>query len=190
MAYYGFRYTDPQTGRWLSRDPIGERGGVNLYGFVGNDGINAWDYLGLEEKKIIMRRDVGSPRFEKGSLAIANPNDPLLKKMAAESGHTIEELIKKALGETTQVVLCASPESFIANMNDLDLNDHSQNTVIIDHGQPRIENKGGPIPVYPQIGRPLIPEDPKSKEAISILVKISKSIVIAIATVEEQRKTI
>lgn len=34
---YGYRYYDPVTGRWPSRDPIGEQGGVNLYGFVGND---------------------------------------------------------------------------------------------------------------------------------------------------------
>ena len=32
---------------WLSRDPIGEDGGVNLYGMVGNDGINGIDLLGL-----------------------------------------------------------------------------------------------------------------------------------------------
>jgi hypothetical protein len=31
---------------WPSRDPIGERGGINLYGFVGNDGVNRWDLLG------------------------------------------------------------------------------------------------------------------------------------------------
>jgi hypothetical protein len=35
------------TGRWPSRDPIGEKGGVNLYGFVGNDGVNKWDRLGM-----------------------------------------------------------------------------------------------------------------------------------------------
>jgi hypothetical protein len=35
------------TGRWPSRDPIEEDGGVNLYGFVGNDGVNKWDILGL-----------------------------------------------------------------------------------------------------------------------------------------------
>ena len=29
---YGYRYYDPVTGRWLSRDPIGEEGGANLYG--------------------------------------------------------------------------------------------------------------------------------------------------------------
>jgi len=32
---------------WPSRDPIGERGGINLYGFVGNDGVNRIDLLGL-----------------------------------------------------------------------------------------------------------------------------------------------
>ena len=36
---YGYRYYDPLTGRWPSRDPIGERGGWNLYRFVGNDGV-------------------------------------------------------------------------------------------------------------------------------------------------------
>jgi uncharacterized small protein (DUF1192 family) len=46
VADYGYRYYDPVTGRWPSRDPIGEKGGVNLYGFVGNDGVNKWDNLG------------------------------------------------------------------------------------------------------------------------------------------------
>jgi RHS repeat-associated protein len=36
LVYYGFRYYSPVTGRWLSRDPIEEQGGENLYGFVGN----------------------------------------------------------------------------------------------------------------------------------------------------------
>ena len=31
---------------WPSRDPIEEEGGLNLYGFVRNDGVNRWDYLG------------------------------------------------------------------------------------------------------------------------------------------------
>lgn len=44
---YGYRYYDPMLGRWLSRDPIAERGGLNLYGFVGNDGVDSWDRLGL-----------------------------------------------------------------------------------------------------------------------------------------------
>ncbi|MDA7868093.1 RHS repeat-associated core domain-containing protein [Akkermansiaceae bacterium] len=48
---YGYRYYHPQLGRWPSRDPIGEKGGINLYGMVGNDAVGRWDYLGLEITK-------------------------------------------------------------------------------------------------------------------------------------------
>lgn len=51
LYYYGYRYYDPTTGRWPSRDPIEENGGINLYGFVGNDGINRLDNLGLIQIK-------------------------------------------------------------------------------------------------------------------------------------------
>ena len=47
LLYYGFRYYNPSTGRWLSRDPIEEAGGVNLYGFVSNNPTNDVDPLGL-----------------------------------------------------------------------------------------------------------------------------------------------
>ena len=40
------RHYNPQTGHWISKDPIGEKGGINLYGFVSNDPINTWEYLG------------------------------------------------------------------------------------------------------------------------------------------------
>jgi hypothetical protein len=33
-------------GRWTSRDPIAEQGGLNLYGMVGNDALNHLDFLG------------------------------------------------------------------------------------------------------------------------------------------------
>ena len=47
VADYGYRYYDPLTGRWPSRDPIGERGGMNLYEFVNNCGISGADILGM-----------------------------------------------------------------------------------------------------------------------------------------------
>jgi RHS repeat-associated protein len=47
FLYYGYRWYDPVTGRWPSRDPISEFGGVNLYGFVGNSAMNFLDILGL-----------------------------------------------------------------------------------------------------------------------------------------------
>jgi len=45
--YYGLRYYNPEMGRWLNRDPIGERGGLNLYGFCGSNPVNFVDSLGL-----------------------------------------------------------------------------------------------------------------------------------------------
>ncbi len=47
LVYYGYRWYDPLTGRWPSRDPIEERGGVNLYGMVGNGAVNKTDIIGL-----------------------------------------------------------------------------------------------------------------------------------------------
>ena len=47
LLYYGYRFYNPTDGRWLSRDPIGEGGGINLYGMVGNEPMNAVDLLGL-----------------------------------------------------------------------------------------------------------------------------------------------
>jgi RHS repeat-associated protein len=49
LYYYGFRYYDPSTGRWLSRDPIGEAGGRNLQGFVLNSPQRHYDVLGLDD---------------------------------------------------------------------------------------------------------------------------------------------
>ena len=48
VADYGYRYYDPVTGRWPSRDPIEEDGGINLYGFVGSAPTCKIDRLGKE----------------------------------------------------------------------------------------------------------------------------------------------
>jgi RHS repeat-associated protein len=48
LIYYGYRYYSPTFQRWLNRDPLGEEGGLNLYGFVENDPVNGFDPLGLD----------------------------------------------------------------------------------------------------------------------------------------------
>jgi RHS repeat-associated protein len=48
LSYFGYRFYSPGIGRWMNRDPIGEAGGINLYGFVQNDPGNLIDPLGLE----------------------------------------------------------------------------------------------------------------------------------------------
>jgi RHS repeat-associated protein len=47
LYYYGYRFYEPELVRFLNRDPIEERGGLSLYGFVGNDPLDRWDYLGM-----------------------------------------------------------------------------------------------------------------------------------------------
>ena len=47
LYYYGYRFYSPYLMRWLNRDPIEENGGLNLYGFCGNNGISNIDVLGF-----------------------------------------------------------------------------------------------------------------------------------------------
>ena len=53
LVYYGLRYYSPSLGRFINKDPIEEKGGLNLYGFCSNNGVNHWDYLG----NVVIRTD-------------------------------------------------------------------------------------------------------------------------------------
>lgn len=47
LYYFGYRYYDPATTKWLTLDPLGEEGGINLTAYVDNDPVNKADGLGL-----------------------------------------------------------------------------------------------------------------------------------------------
>jgi RHS repeat-associated protein len=48
LFYNRYRYYDPAGGRYVTQDPIGLKGGVNLYGYVGDDPSINFDPMGLE----------------------------------------------------------------------------------------------------------------------------------------------
>ena len=73
VACYGYRYYDPLTGRWHSKDSIGERGGLNLYGFVANDGIDSVDLWG-EALFIVTTFIRGDTRLPQYSVGTGNAN--------------------------------------------------------------------------------------------------------------------
>jgi RHS repeat-associated protein len=47
LYYFRARWYNPETGRWLSKDPIGIRGGLNQYEFCGSNPVNFVDPSGL-----------------------------------------------------------------------------------------------------------------------------------------------
>jgi RHS repeat-associated protein len=73
--YYGYRFYDPVNQRWLNRDPIGERGGYNLQGILGNRPLASIDKHGLTGWALYppqmywdpgVRRIYNNPEFQKG----------------------------------------------------------------------------------------------------------------------------
>jgi RHS repeat-associated protein len=69
LLYYGYRYYNPQIGRWISRDPIGEKGSVNLYLFNSNNPLSRFDPNGLQilDPSIVLRLpryDYSSPNWD------------------------------------------------------------------------------------------------------------------------------
>lgn len=61
LLYYGYRYYEPGSGRWLSKDPLGESGSLNLYSFLANNGINAIERLGLDGLVVAGGTSVNDP---------------------------------------------------------------------------------------------------------------------------------
>jgi hypothetical protein len=70
-------FYNPEQGRWVTRDPLGEVGGMNLYAFVGNNPVNWVDPFGLYESKGVGRFapwrwyfDAGMTAFEEGKYVV------------------------------------------------------------------------------------------------------------------------
>jgi uncharacterized protein RhaS with RHS repeats len=114
VAYYGYRYYDPVTGRWPSRDPIEEDGGLNLYGFVGNDGANWVDALGLMPEEYFSEYLAANAMSKDNGKSVATNLATITKartdaeaKVAAGTAKIVDECCDFIV----HVLICSNPEN-------------------------------------------------------------------------------
>jgi len=70
LNYFGYRFDNSMIGRWITRDPKGEAGGINLYQEMANSAINNVDAFGQD-----IWLEGPSPGEPEGHLSI-NVGDP------------------------------------------------------------------------------------------------------------------
>ena len=86
---YVYRKYRPDKGRWTSRDPIGESGGLNIYAMIGNDTVSKSDILGLDVGSSGKRKtgpcDCGDTELNAAALRAINAGIKEMHK--ANDGH-------------------------------------------------------------------------------------------------------
>lgn len=70
LYYYGKRYYVPVLRRWLTRDPIEEEGGINLYLPCNNSMVQNFDLLGMD--RYMTQLDIGGVFGSGGTQGGAN----------------------------------------------------------------------------------------------------------------------
>ncbi|MBZ0331983.1 RHS domain-containing protein [Halomonas sp. ANAO-440] len=102
LYYNRHRYYDPQQGRYISQDPIGLKGGTNLYGYVTNPtgmvdplGLSAWETVKFHSRMI--------PRF------IRDEGMDVLTRTATVIGGGGQVLLGGALCKTVAGCVAGAP---------------------------------------------------------------------------------
>ncbi len=89
LSYYGYRYYISSLGRWLTREPLGEDDGINLYEFVWSNPANLIDPDGLRV----------TAQLPPGTTDIDIPFIPTrgagLAKISKNAGQTIRNILKR-----------------------------------------------------------------------------------------------
>jgi RHS repeat-associated protein len=96
LSYYGYRFYSPALRRWLTRDPIGELGGPNLYAFVNDNPVNRVDSVGRNPQ--------------------ASTNGPLAQALVAAAAAAqlvgADEAANQALAQAAAALVAGGPSEY------------------------------------------------------------------------------
>lgn len=128
LSYFGYRYYSAKLGRWLSRDPLGEAGGFNLYAYCQNDPVNGHDLLGMDpftdaqKEQLIMADVLGNVSLIQESLGQLDRSDPFFamgyRFGGVNSAHKFGEGMNRSVGFAASIPIgiVAAPFKFGANV--------------------------------------------------------------------------
>ncbi len=105
---YGMRWYDPDYKFWLSPDPIGEKGGLNLYGFVGNNPVSNIDPYGniyipglteLAKKlwRIVINKTLVPRNWDVAALLMRHSLQNSPGKLTFNENHFVTQKVKKSV---------------------------------------------------------------------------------------------
>ncbi|AVM43194.1 hypothetical protein C5Q97_00165 [Victivallales bacterium CCUG 44730] len=132
LVYYNYRYYSPELGRWISRDPIEEEGGVNLYAMVGNNPVNKFDRFGFSSFDILYEMFNMSP-------GAVPPYSPVTKggccgKDVTKKLNSLLNNVKKRLSTLNNKLLLTSNPSMFFPGDGWDIWEFYQNDVRLTKG--------------------------------------------------------
>jgi len=144
LYYYIMRYYSPELMRWITRDPIGEKGGVNLYAMCGNNLISTFDILG--QRRMITGVFIHSKglRAPKNSSARVNylANDIMILRETMNSRYKNKKGGPQFNVQIKDLVLTP------VNMIRSEIDSNSKNVFIIAHGYLKVNDVIFPGNVY------------------------------------------
>jgi len=114
------RQYNPKYGRWLSRDPIGFRGGLNLWAFCKNNPVRFVDPFGLDIRRAIqILKKRCEPKYQEWAVQLERNLGPglvdwdvvieVFKRIQADADPTINSLQREIIHNVQQVKHMGGP---------------------------------------------------------------------------------
>lgn len=142
LYYYGYRYYQPWTGRWLSADPAGTIDGLNLFRMCRNNPVNNKDSMGLFTFNIakMIRNYKNKKSEERINKSYKDMKNGFLWNGKIKNKESVIKVSESNLERLRKLnyPLTESAHNFIERFEQLDLNlVHFSNADLIRNGQAR-----------------------------------------------------